>query len=70
MIWPGISIDIYIPLKDRPVTPVPGTTEPGIATAQHTAKAAAEVVTSTVNTGPVTGAYDPDFSALLGLDIA
>jgi len=69
MLAPGIYADVYYP--GQPSVTVPGAADdPGITTGEYAAGSASAISsTRPTETGPITGLYDPEWSAALGIEI-
>ena len=69
MVDPGLSTGTYEPRPELVVAPKT-TDNPGIVTAEHSAGTASAVSsTQPTATGPVTGRYEPNWSATFGIEI-
>ena len=69
MLAPGIYIDTYYPYQPSVTVPT-ATDDPGITTGVYAASSAAAISsTRPTETGPMTGLYDPEWSAALGIEI-
>jgi hypothetical protein len=67
MLDPGLSGDFYYP--SQPSVTVP-TDDPGITTGVYSADSASAISsTRPTETGPMTGFYDPEWAAALGIEI-
>jgi len=69
MLAPGIYADVYYP--SQPSVTVPAATDgPGITTGLYGADSASAISsTRPTDTGPMTGFYDPEWFAALGIEI-
>ena len=69
MLAPGVYAGVYYP--GQPSVTVPTATDaPGITKGEY-AQDSASAISSTrpTETGPITGPYDPEWSAALGIEI-
>ena len=69
MLAPGICSDVYYPGQPSVTVPT-ATDDPGITTGLYGADSASAISsTMPTETGPMTGPYDPELSAMLGIEI-
>jgi len=69
MLAPGIYADVYYPYQPSVTVPT-ATDDPGITPGVYGADSASAISsTRPTETGPVTGLYDPEWGAALGIEI-
>ena len=69
MLAPGIYADVYWPYQPSVTVPA-ATDDPGITTGAYAADSASAISsTRPTETGPMTGLYDPELAAMLGIEI-